>query len=221
MLDSFWDSHYQEFALTKPSKFAQHCFGRVINSNDTIVELGCGNGRDGMALAKKASRYIGVDQCPIAVKRFSEIIASSELASAGRQSVQSANFATLDFNPFGVGAKRLVIYSRFSFHSITYQDADRLLDNLHRITTAPWIFALEARTIFDSLYGQGLMVGKHEFRTDHYRRFIDPNEFLAEIVKRFSVQYFELGRGFAPFEGEDPLVMRAIMQPIVQLKVSI
>jgi hypothetical protein len=76
------------------------------------------------------------------------------------------------------------------------------------------VFALESRTIFDGLYGQGVMLGKHEFRTDHYRRFIDPNEFLAEIVNRFSIQYFELSDGFAPFEGEDPIVMRAIIQPL-------
>lgn len=213
MQDSFWDNHYKNFSLSQPSRFASYCLDGVVTAEDTVVELGCGNGRDGLAIAQRASRYVGLDACPIAVGRFQDVVQSTELAASGRLSVQQANFTTLDFNTFGEGAKRLVLYSRFSLHSIDYEEAERLLDNVAQISTAPWVLVLEARTIFDTLYGQGTKVGRHEFRTDHYRRFIDPDEFLANLTRRFSVRYFEISKGFAPFGEEDPIVMRAEIQP--------
>ncbi len=212
MQDLFWDNHYKNFSFSQPSLFARYCLDDLITADDTVVELGCGNGRDGLAIASRASRYVGLDACPIAVSRFKDVVESTELAASGRLSVQQANFTTLDFNAFGEGAKRLVLYSRFSLHSIDYEEADRLLDNVAQISGTPWVLVLEARTIFDTLYGQGTKVGRHEFRTDHYRRFIDPDEFLADLTRRFSVRYFEISKGFAPFGEEDPIVMRAEIQ---------
>ena len=77
---------------------------------------------------------------------------------------------------------------------------------------APWALLLEARTIHDTLYGVGTNVGPHEFKTDHYRRFIDPDVFLADMASRFSVRYFEVAQGFAPFGDQDPVLMRAAIQ---------
>lgn len=212
MQDSFWDNHYKNFSFKQPSLFARHCLSNLFTADDTVVELGCGNGRDGLAIASRVSRYIGVDACPIAVSGFRDAAASPVLAASVRLSVQQANFTTLDFNALGEGSKRLVLYSRFSLHSIDYEEADRLFEKVAQITSAPWVLALEARTIFDTLYGQGTEVGRHEFRTDHYRRFIDPDEFLADLIRRFSIRYFEISKGFAPFGEEDPMVMRAEIQ---------
>lgn len=219
MQDSFWDNHYKNFSLSQPSLFAKYCLDDLVTSDDTVVELGCGNGRDGLALAQRASRYVGLDACPIAVGRFKEVIQATSFAASDRLAVQQANFTTLDFNAFGKDAKRLVLYSRFSLHSIDYEEADRLLDNVAQISNVPWVLVLEARTIFDTLYGQGTKVGRHEFRTDHYRRFIDPDEFLANLTRRFSVRYFEISKGFAPFGDEDPIVMRAEIQSASQPRV--
>lgn len=218
MQDTFWENHYKKFSVSQPSLFAKHCLEQIITEDDVVVELGCGNGRDGLALAQQASRYIGLDASPVAVDSFAKMMHSTELATSGRLSVRQADFTATDFNRFGEGAKRLVLFSRFSLHSIDYDEADRLLDNLARISTAPWILALEARTIFDTLYGHGTEVGRHEFRTDHYRRFIDPDEFLRELTKRFSVRYFEISKGFAPFGEQDPIVMRTEIQPAKKIR---
>lgn len=209
MQDLFWDTHYKSFPLCQPSQFASYCLDGLVTTKDTVVELGCGNGRDGLAIAKLSARYFGLDVCPIAVDRFKERVQSTELAASGRLSIQQENFTNLDFNVFGKGADRLVLYSRFSLHSISYEEANRLFDNVARISTAPWTLLIEARTIFDTLYGQGTRLGRHEFRTDHYRRFIDPDEFLADLMPRFSFRYFEVGKGFAPLGEDDPIIMRA------------
>jgi SAM-dependent methyltransferase len=212
MQDSFWNSHYQAFSLQEPSGFASYCLQGQLRSSDTVVELGCGNGRDGLALGQTVSRYTGLDACAVAVSNFQKVVNGLDQGVSSKMAVQQADFTDLDFNTFGEGAKRLVIYSRFSLHSINYQEADRLLANIGKVTSAPWVLMLEARTIFDTLYGAGSNVGLHEFKTDHYRRFIDPEPFLADLASRFAVRYFEVASGFAPFGDQDPVVMRAVIQ---------
>ncbi len=213
MRDAFWNKHYQTFKISEPSGFARHCLERHMRTGDVVVELGCGNGRDGFVLSQFASRYIGLDACPVAVGAFQESAAALASAAAGKIEVRQGDFTTLDFNEVGRGAERLVIYSRFSLHAINYEESARVLANIARITTAPWVLLLEARTIYDTLYGEGENIGLHEFQTDHYRRFIDPDTFLADMASRFAVRYFEVAPGFAPFGDQDPVLLRAVIQP--------
>lgn len=208
MKNTFWDNHYKKFSVNEPSLFAQRCIDRLLTVHDTVVELGCGNGRDGLPISQRVSRYFGLDACSIAIRKFHQVIEPQASLLAKSMYIRQADFTNLDFNEFAKDAKRLVIYSRFSLHSINYAAFDRLLYNLNEIVNVPWIIAVEARTIFDNLYGQGIKLGKHEFHTDHYRRFIDPDEFLIQLSSQFSIRYFEVNKGFAPFGGEDPIVMR-------------
>ncbi len=43
---------------------------------------------------------------------------------------------------------------------------------------------IETRTLKDNLYGVGKKVGKHEFVSTHYRRFIDPKKLKIMINKK-------------------------------------
>jgi SAM-dependent methyltransferase len=213
MHDQFWNHHYKNFSLTEPSPFAVWCIDTRLKSTDTVVELGCGNGRDGLAIARKVARYVGLDSCPVAINSFTRSAMLVNDDRACRVAVEQIDFTDFDFRSFAYGAERLVLYSRFSLHSVDYSAAERLFNNISKLKDFPWVLMLEARTIYDPLYGQGEEVGLHEFRTDHYRRFIDPNNFLQQSTQKFSVRYFELNKGFAPFNSDDPLIMRAVLCP--------
>jgi len=213
MENSFWGKHYQDFAVREPSKFAKFCIKKYVGSNDTVIELGCGNGRDGVALSQLVKKYVGFDTCPIAVKTFKETLSSFPEAYLNKVQVIQGDFTENVFDEHAKNANRLVIYSRFSLHSIGYEDAEKLFANLAKIKDVPWVLLLEARTIYDTLYGEGENVGLHEFKTDHYRRFIDPNAFLKNMPASFAVSYYEVASGFAPFGEQDPLVMRAVILP--------
>jgi tellurite methyltransferase len=212
MENSFWDKHYQAFAVHEPSRFAQFCLKNYIEKDDIVIELGCGNGRDGTVLGQFSKKYVGFDACPIAVNAFRSSLATLSPEHQNKIQIEVGDFTQLDLDKYAESSNRLVIYSRFSLHSIGYEDAQRLLDNISKIKSTSWVLLLEARTIFDTLYGQGENIGLHEFKTDHYRRFIDPQVFLQEIAAKFNVTYFEVNSGFAPFGNQDPLIMRAVMK---------
>ena len=177
-----------------------------------MVELGCGNGRDGTTLAEAVSLYTGIDACPVAIESFSKKIDQHQDTQSRNVELLQGDFTNIDFRRFMKNNERLAIYSRFSLHSINYEEASRLLSNIENLDPSSWIFMLEARTIFDEFYGIGKKLGEHEFESDHYRRFIDPAEFLKEASARFNVRYFEVADGFAKFGKENPIVMRVVIE---------
>jgi len=211
MRDTFWNKHYEGFTLHEPSNFAQYCLDKHLRPEDTVIELGCGNGRDGLALSHSVSQYVGLDACPNAVSHFKTNAEELNPEVTSKIDVRQGDFTSQDFNAFTADVERLVLYSRFSFHSINYEDAERLIENISQITDVPWTLMMEVRTVFDTLYGEGTNVGLHEFKIDHYRRFIDPKVFLEDMSKRFDVRYFEVDSGFAPFEEQDPICLRAVI----------
>lgn len=211
MQHPFWNKHYNTFQVQEPSDFSHHCAKRYLQKSDVLIEMGCGNGRDGIMLSSHVSRYVGIDSCPTAIEYFSRSIKQVSLNGQSRSDLLQADFTSIDFNRFVEFPSRLALYSRFSLHSITYPEQHQLFENIKRIS-APWVFMLEARTIYDTLYGIGRGIGPHEYETDHYRRFIDPDSFLSEIAQRFKVEYFEVADGYAVYKKENPVVMRAVFQ---------
>ena len=69
---------------------------------------------------------------------------------------------------------------------------------------------IEARTVYDELYGVGKKVGEHEYVSSHYRRFIDPKQLKKKLGKLFKIKFFKVGRNFAKYKKENPKVLRII-----------
>jgi SAM-dependent methyltransferase len=210
-MSTFWNQHYQNFDVSTASPFAVYCAQNLLLETDTVVELGCGNGRDALFIAPKVRSYVGLDSSSVAIKFLNEKNKLWGTVSRNKTKFMERDFTDQSFDEFIGEGDRLVIYSRFSYHSISYSAAAKLMMNFQRICV-PFSVMMEVRTIYDELYGQGREVGNHEFVTDHYRRFIDPKMFLDELSQKFHVSYFETSKGFAPFEDSDPKVLRTMFQ---------
>lgn len=105
-----------------------------------------------------------------------------------------------------------ICYSRFTVHAINLEQEHKLIVNVYRALNDNGIFCVEVRSVHDFLYGEGERVGEDEFIFDeHYRRFIRINEFLQRLMKTgFVIKYAEENKGFAPFNGVDPQMIRVI-----------
>ena len=88
-----------------------------------------------------------------------------------------------------------IVYSRFFLHSIPAEEVAEII----RLT--PRYFVAEARHVGD----------KPAVYPEHERHYID-GQWLLDVLadNGFTVHFYEMGRGLAPYKDEDPLLVRVI-----------
>ena len=204
-ITNYWDNHYQAFEEEEASPYCKNIVNRVLKPNDTVIEIGCGNGRDGTMIARNVKNYIGVDLSPTAIESAREKFVKSKVPEEC-YSLYSGDFSQLKFEH--PESTRLIIYSRFSLHADTEEAENLLLAHLSNYKSGFLKVLIEARTIHDELYGKGEKIERNAFVSDHFRRFIDPQELLEKVSKDFKVDSMRVERDFAPYKTENPMVMR-------------
>ena len=79
------------------------------------------------------------------------------------------------------------------------------LSSLYNQKYLDYLF-IETRTTQDEFYKVGKKVGRNEFISDHFRRFIVPKE-LKKTHKKFHIIFTKQSNQFAKFKGYKPKVL--------------
>lgn len=189
--------------LKTPSPFARWV-AEEYPSDATLVDVGCGGGRDARLFARAGRTVLGVDYSLGAVLRANRWAA---------RRAPHATFEPLNFYDtraaLAMGARLcredtpVDIYARFFLHAI--EDRGRV--NFWRMASMALrpggrLF-LEFRTERDRR--------NHHAFGNHFRRYLDPALVVAEIgASGGRVVHQEEGTGLAPFRNEDPHVCRIV-----------
>lgn len=201
---SYWAKFYEH----NQNPFSQSLFAEFIlkyaPKNAKILELGCGNGRDSVFFHQKGLRVKAIDACENEIEYLKAHYANENLE------FENADFCALD----EISNAYDVIYSRFTLHSITKKQQERLLPFVYNALKAQGLFCVEVRGLKNSLFNQGVALGDNAFIYDeHYRRFLD-FEILCDELKNlgFNLLFAKEDKGFAPFKNEDDFFIRIIAQ---------
>lgn len=177
---------------------ANEVFGKV----DTLVDLGCGNGRDSLFFARLGMRVIGVDASAEAVKHCRERAEGLD-AHFICSHIEDMQLASSVMSHLSEQSK-LLVYARFFLHAIDDSSECALFNLVDSIWLHDTKFALEFRTHRDSLQPKET----HK----HYRRFIDPTNFLTRASRNgYSLDYFVEGFGYSKYRNDDAHVARVIL----------
>lgn len=200
----YWNEFYgcnDEFVPEIPSQFA--AFSALeIDRADTIIDIGCGNGRDSLFFAAMGWDVLGLD--------FSNSAISYCKEQGKRRGLSRARFEhfkieeNADLNDCIIWKdKPISVYSRFFLHAIDDSQQDSFFKTITSITNLRKV-ALEFRTHKDA--------ANKKVTKNHYRRFIDPIEVILE-AKKYGLQnnYMSQGFGFAKFRDDDAHVARIIL----------
>ena len=179
----YWSTFYKKFNESTPSNFA--CFiMKFLNSIDyplRILDVGCGNGRDSYYLSSKYNTT-GID--------ISVVPTSTQ---PNLQFIQG-DMVTIDKTLYNV------IYSRFTFHSITNEHQESLVKSI-----APNTFlCIETRSSKDV----------HEYRVfgdNHYRNLTN-KDYLIELLQKynFTILVMSESKDVAIYKEENPTCIRII-----------
>ncbi len=209
MLDNgYWNAFYKRGqGLDAPSKFAQYCQDHVIEKGSSkIFEAGCGNGRDARFFGSLGHDVTALDQSD-------EVIRSN--LSHQQQTTYPISYKAGDFVAYlnAYQDHYDVIYSRFTMHAISSAQQAHFLEACLSALKPAGKLCIEVRTINDELYGVGKALGDNAFYSDHYRRFIDPNQFAGYLDNsHWNIVSFKEAKGFAPYANEDPLILRVVLE---------
>ena len=100
-------------------------------------------------------------------------------------------------------------------HTIDQNSEKIFLDNVKKIMKKNSKLFLEFRTTKDPLMKLGKKISNNEVVSDHYRRFINVQEFLKDIKKNnFKIFYKASSNNFAKFGNERPHICRMILKKL-------
>jgi tellurite methyltransferase len=208
---NFWNKFYSEnIELNKPSPFAIWFSQNFLINESSILELGCGNGRDSFYLCSLNHSVCAIDASATAISNNNI-----------KNKFNSLKFIELNMNNLNDGNnKKLypkfnVIYSRFFLHAVSENTENEILKFCNENLNIGDLVAHEFRTTKDSLFKSGESISSCEKYTDHYRRFIEVNTFINKLDPTvWDTLFLTESSGLAPYKEQDPVVCRIVLKKI-------
>lgn len=213
----YWNLYYaSDPDISTPSRFAQDLMRQLRrflpdHSPDdteplTLLELGCGNGRDSLYFFENHIDITAIDASDKAIRDLNERYGN----------IDGLRFMCDDF----VCSTALyqgsydICYSRFTLHSINPEQERMVVENVFKALRRGGVFCIEVRSVHDPLYGKGKPAGRNAYSYNgHYRRFIVREELEKELTQAgFDIRFSKESTGFAPHGEEDPPIIRIIAE---------
>lgn len=145
----YWNLYYKKTGdLNKPSPFALFVRANYLSKGASLLELGCGNGRDSLFFAAQGLKVTAVDASDYAINELSQ------------RNIANAEFICGDFveSPSIYARQYDFCYSRFSLHAVNATQEDLLLRNVKDSLKRGGKFFIEVRSVNDPLFGKGTPV---------------------------------------------------------------
>ena len=188
---AYWNTFYNNnstlASLNNCSAFCLFVMDYIsdIPSIKTVLDAGCGNGRDSYMLC---TRYdvVGVDN--------NGFIPSLEGSDISTLQFSNCDFVSCDKENFDM------VYSRFTLHSISDQDH---IAFIRSIRPASYL-CIEMRSSLDA-------DKTHHHGDSHYRNYVDLGSFVKLLTdNNYEILYVKEGQGMAIYKDENPVCIRII-----------
>lgn len=198
----YWNEYYSKHICpTEPSDFAKYV-SAIVKPNRTLIDLGCGNGRDALFFAQNSLNVIAVD------------LSDEAISTLRAQNQGAINFLLDDFVhcPVHRPDSYDYAYSRFTLHAVDKNQGTALIQNVYRGLRPDGKFFIEVRGTKDPLFGLGEQIAENTFVYDgHSRRFLVLDELINDLTDAgFAIEYAVEQTGFAVYQGNDPPVIRVV-----------
>lgn len=197
----YWNNYYsQNPNINEPSLFAR-AIEKKLSKGKTILELGCGNGRDSIYFSQLGFNVTAIDASDGVIKKLKQENSEDNICFICDDFVSSAAIFSGQYD---------YVYARFSLHAINEEQETEVLHNVYKVLKQGGMFFIEVRSINDELCGKGKKVGDNAYIFDgHFRRFVEMEKLVKKMRQAGFVIFSALeSRGFAPLGESDPPVIR-------------
>lgn len=189
-----WESWHQTHSYASPSHHAEAELAAFIKSlpcegrNLHILEVGCGQGREAISLARRGYDVIAFDLSPTAIS-----IARTNAAEAGVPVDFSVGDAAQPY-PYRNNSFQ-GIFAHLSLHYFDHLTTHSIFTELARVLTPGGILYFTVRSIGDRFYRKGIRIDKNLYCYDgHVRGFFDIC-YAQELLRDWDIrdcEYYEV-----------------------------
>lgn len=206
-----WEEFYAHNRNLQESTFCKK-IREIIDEDSVVVDVGCGSGRDSFSFAQAGFDVFAIDRSREAIQANHQLAEEERLKGKlefKRIDLSDADALSHYFNDIGNYAKQqnkaIVFYLRFLLHAIDQETERVLLEAITKKAASGTKFVAEFRTTEDE--------EKSKVYDDHYRRFINTDDFLADLQARgFVIHEFYKGTGLSIYKEEDPFLARVVAE---------
>ena len=151
-LINYWDEYYIKDNIPSfPSPFAKYV-GNKLGTKQTILEIGCGNGRDSKFFASLGHQVTGLDRSSKAIELCKKLYSCESLEFFFGTITDIAKINKKKFD---------LIYSRFVFHAMSLSEEIETLKTSYQLLDKKGQFFIECRSINDPLSHKGGNIESH------------------------------------------------------------
>ena len=202
-----WADFHARHDAPAASSFAAHVLRRADLPAD-VVDLGCGQGGDALALAAAGSRVTGVDRAPEALRKA--VVRAAERGLTDRVRWVAADLGdadalgrVLDEARARAAGGPLLLYARSLLHAVSEEVQEVLLTVLRDRARPGDLLAAEFRTLADE--------PRRKVHAHPHRRFLDGPAVVRRLAEVFGeVVEEQAGTGWSPYGDEDPVLHRVL-----------
>src|SRR3989338_1961400 len=191
----YWQKRTERKEKRDPTEFAKQCAEFLKNkSSKTLLDLGCGDGRDSIFFAKRGYEVTAADVSPIALQIVQKKIQEEKIKNI-KQDLQNLQFPENSFD---------VIYAHLSLHYFLDEQTEQIFNMLYQTLKQDGFLFIKCKSTEDEEYGKGKEVEKNVFMTEenYVRHFFD-EEYMKQKLSNFKIIKTEKTKGtYEGLQGE-------------------
>jgi len=178
--EEHWKTKWDKREIEEANDFARRSFSQIKDKDfKSLLDLGCGDGRDTLFFASKGLNVTSVDFSESGILKLNELIKKKSLSNikAIQTDIRKINFSDDSFD---------VIYAHLSLHYFDDKITTQIFDKLSRILKKGGMIFIKCKSVEDALYGQGEKVGEDMYKKGHLRHFFS-EDYMKEKLRNFKI----------------------------------
>ena len=163
-----------------PNNFAIRAYMLIKPKHKTLLDLGCGTGRDSLYFAHKGLKVTAADWSQSGLDQLQKLAEKRKVANLG---VIQQDISKLTFKPNSFD----VIYAHLSLHYFDDKITREIFGKLHNVLKKDGLLFVKCKSTDDMLYGQGREIEKNMYeRENHVRHFFD-KDYMTALLAKFQI----------------------------------
>lgn len=163
-----------------PNNFASMAYKLIKPKHKSLLDLGCGNGRDSFYFAHKGLQVTAADWSKSGLDQLRKLVEEKKVANL-EVIQQDISKLTLKPNSFDV------IYAHLSLHYFDDKTTKKIFNKLHGVLKRDGLLFVKCKSTDDILYGRGREIEENMYEhRDHIRHFFD-KEYMTALLAKFQI----------------------------------